>query len=544
MQENKLKLQHLKIGCVPIIDKIIARMDLRNILNGALKNNDYSDSLLILLKNILIDRDALYAVKDWAGTFNLKLYSGSKINDDRLGRSLDRLFEGDRSTLQTQVVLSMVKTFNLKMEQIHSDTTSITISGSYNNQEPKAVQLKRGHSKAHRPDLKQLVYSLCVSRDGAVPIHFKTYDGNRSDDTIQWDTWSSIRTLLQRPDFIFVGDSKLCVEETMKKIDDEHGLFVTVVPRTRGEVKEFLKALTDGDVRWEQILRKRSRLSGSEFDTFEAAIGPFRLREGFIVFWYRSSQKRKRDLMERNDRIGRAIERLENLNLERIRGPKTEDAIRKRIDAILIRYKVTDWLKVEIKIDTEDDFKALTRGKPSEETRYRRVTKKIPRLHIQRNVEAIACSQLMDGIFPIATNTKGNALEVLKIYKYQPQIEKRHALLKSTFAVAPIWLKKNTRIEALMFVEYLAQTVAALIERELREAMLNQDIKFLQSLPENRASQAPTFDQLLRLFENRNIHELYEKDRLVKLFAEPLSPVQMQILDLLKITEEAYLPKN
>lgn len=110
MQENKLKLQSLKVGCIPIIDKIIDRMDLHNILNAALKNRDYSDSLLILLKNILIDRDALYAVKDWAGTFNLRLSSGSKINDDRLGRSLDRLFEGDRSTLQTQVVLSMVKT--------------------------------------------------------------------------------------------------------------------------------------------------------------------------------------------------------------------------------------------------------------------------------------------------------------------------------------------------------------------------------------------------------------------------------------------------
>lgn len=430
------------------------------------------------------------------------------------------------------------------MDQIHSDTTSITVSGSYNNQETKGVQLKRGHSKAHRPDLKQLVYSLCVSRDGAVPIHFKTYDGNRSDDTIQWDTWNSIRTLLQRPDFIFVGDSKLCVEETMKKIDDEHGLFVTVVPRTRGEVMEFLKALTAGDIRWEQILRKRSRQSGSEFDTFEAAIGPFRLREGFIVFWYRSSQKQKRDLMERNDRIGRAIERLQNLNLERIRGPKTEGAIGKRIDAILIRYKVTDWLKVEIKIDTEEDFKALSRGKPSEKTRYRRVTKKIPRLHIQKNAEAIACAQLMDGIFPIATNTKGNALEILKIYKYQPQIEKRHALLKSTLNVAPVWLKKNTRIEALMFVEYLAQTVAALAERELREAMLSQNIKSLQSLPENRTSQTPTFDQLLRLFGNRNIHELYEKDRLIKSFAEPLSPVQIQILDFLKITAEAYMSKS
>ena len=45
-----------------------------------------------------------------------------------------------------------------------------------------AIQLKRGHSKERRPDLKQLVYSLCVTSDGAVPVHFKAYDGNQTDD--------------------------------------------------------------------------------------------------------------------------------------------------------------------------------------------------------------------------------------------------------------------------------------------------------------------------------------------------------------------------
>jgi transposase len=544
MQEENLKLRSRKIGCLPMIDQIVDQMGLQNKLKSALKNSDYADALLVLLKNILIDRDALYAIKDWARLHDLRLASGAEIGDDRLARSLDRLYETDRSTLQTQVVLAVIKVFDLKMDQIHGDTTSIAVSGQYAEQDAGAVQLKRGHSKDHRPDLKQLVYSLCVTRDGAVPIHFKTYDGNRTDDSIQLETWSSIRTLLQRPDFVFVGDSKLCVEETMRQIDREHGLFVTVVPRTRVEVKEFAKSLSGGDVRWERILRKRSRQKDAEFDTFEAAIGQYQLREGFGLFWYRSSQKRKRDAMERKDRIGRATERLESLDLKRLRGPKTEGALRKRIDAILTRYRAQEWLTVEIKIDTEDEFKALTRGKPTEDTQYRRIIKKMPRIHIQRNVDAIARSQIMDGIFPLATNTKEKSLGVLKIYKYQPKIEKRHALLKSTLGVAPVWLKKNTRIEALMFVEYLAQMVAALIERQLRQAMQSQQIKLLQSLPEGRPSQTPTIEQLLRLFENRDRHELYDRDRIVKSFAEPLSPVQSQILNLLKIDPTVYLPKK
>ena len=540
MQEKNLKLKVLRIGPLPIIRQIIDKLDLRSKLLVALKNDDYVDAILILLTNVLIDREALYAVKEWARTYGLRLASGVEVGDDRIGRALDRLFEADRSTLQTQVTLSLIKKFNLKMGQIHSDTTSVSFSGNYENQNKKALQLKRGHSKDHRPDLKQLVYNLCVTNDGAVPVHFKSYDGNQSDDSIQLETWSSLRSLLQRPDFIYVGDSKLCVEKTLRKIDAEHGFFVTVVPRTRSEVKEFSKELHSGDVRWERILRKKSRTS-CEFDTFDVAVGHYQLREGFLIFWYRSSQKKKRDAFERKDRISRAVERLENLNLKRLRGPKTEAAIQKKIDAILSKFAVQAWISVDIKIDIKEEFKALTRGKPTKETQYRCIKIKTPRLHIKKNVEAIAHSQMMDGLFPLATNTKKNSLDVLQIYKYQPKIEKRHAFLKSTLNVAPVWLKKNTRIEALMFVEYLAQMVAAIIERNLRLAMKDKGIKNIYSLPEGRPSETPTFEQLHRLFENRQRQELYENDVAIKLFSEPLSLIQSQILNYLEIEESEYL---
>jgi transposase len=304
--------------------------------------------------------------------------------------------------------------------------------------------------------------------------------------------------------------------------------------------EEFAKSLEHGEVRWEKCLRRKSSRYKLEFDTFEVASGFYQLREGFKIYWYRSSQKQKRDYESRKERIARAWERLESLDLKRTRGPKTEAALRKRVDTILTRFKAQDWLGVEIKMDTDEEFKALSRGKPTNETRYKKLVKKTPRLHIRRNAEAIAKSQLMDGIFPLATNTKMTAIEALQSYKYQPHLEKRHAFLKSTLHVAPVWLKKNVRIEALMFVEYLAQMVASLIERELRLAMENKKVEIILSLPEGRPSKTPTFEQLTRLFENRDRHELFEKNRLVKLFAQPLTPVQSQILDLLKIKESIY----
>jgi hypothetical protein len=173
--------------------------------------------------------------------------------------------------------------------------------GAYEVQNPRAVQLKQGHSKERRPDLKQLVYSLCVTSDGAVPVHFKAYDGNQTDDGIHLETWNRLRTLLQHPRFIYVADCKLCTERNLRTIDAEHGFFVTVVPKTRSEVDTFTEAVLAGDVRWEEILRKRADRDQKAFDVIECAVGPYHLREGFTLHWYRSSQKKKRDARDRDE---------------------------------------------------------------------------------------------------------------------------------------------------------------------------------------------------------------------------------------------------
>src|SRR6516162_8216188 len=183
MQEGKLRLCGLRVGALPILNHFIERMGLEQELRLALKNAGYADVLLALLKNIVVERNALYAVGEWVA-----------LGDDRLGRALDRLFAADRATLQTRVVLAVMSGFDLTMDRIHNDTTSVMVRGAYDHQNRKAVRIKRGHSKERRPDLKQLVYSLCVTNDGAMPVHFKAYDGKETDDGIHLETWNRLRT--------------------------------------------------------------------------------------------------------------------------------------------------------------------------------------------------------------------------------------------------------------------------------------------------------------------------------------------------------------
>jgi hypothetical protein len=122
MQEDKLRLRGLRVGALPILNRFIERIGLEDELTLALKNPGYADALLALIKNILVERNALYAVGEWVALYDVGLVAQGKIGDDRLGRALDRLFAVDRATLQTRIVLAVMQGFDLTMDRIHNDT--------------------------------------------------------------------------------------------------------------------------------------------------------------------------------------------------------------------------------------------------------------------------------------------------------------------------------------------------------------------------------------------------------------------------------------
>jgi transposase len=99
------------------------------------------------------------------------------LNDDRVGRALDQLFDADRAALLTELVLSAIREFTIDLAQLHNDSTTVTFSGAYATANGQRVRgkptaaIQFGYNKDHRPDLKQLLFVLTVSADGAVPIH-------------------------------------------------------------------------------------------------------------------------------------------------------------------------------------------------------------------------------------------------------------------------------------------------------------------------------------------------------------------------------------
>ena len=191
--------------------------------------------------------------------------------------------------------------------------------------------------------------------------------------------------------------------------------------------------------------------------------------------------------------------------------------------------------------EVEERFRQEKRGRPGATTRYRRITRSRLQLSFTIDAAAVNAEAASDGCFPLITNDRTLApAELLAAYKYQPNLEQRHAELKGPMAVAPVFLKDGARIEGLLCLEFLALLTRALIEREIRQTMARADLKQLPLYPEDRDCRAPTATRVLDIFSGLSRHRLYQDGKVVQVFTSELSPLQCQVLDLLGVPATAY----
>jgi transposase len=275
---------------------------------------------------------------------------------------------------------------------------------------------------------------------------------------------------------------------------------------------------------------------------------PLPSSEGWPVIWVYSTLLALRQAHRRRERIARAIQELDDFN-GKLMSPRsrkrTRADVQARIDEILRERKVSRYLVVELVSDQEHRYRQARRGRPGPDTRYVRKTRKFWRLRWHINEDTLAYDRKSDGMYPLLTNDRTlTDAQVLEAHKRQPTIEKRFEQTKTVFEIAPVLLKNEGRIEALFFVYFLTLLVQALIERELRRAMQREGIDELPLYPEERKTQRPTAEQILRLFSLIQRHRLKQEGQTVHTFNPELTDLQRQVLGLLEVPERAYRPAS
>lgn len=564
-ESSDLELQSLEIGALPIVNHFLDRLKFSELLHEHLPIADVRaklkpvEALDVLIRNLILSREPLYCQAEWAGRkvpelLGLQPEQLALLNDDRIGRALDRLFDADRSAMLTDFVVHMVQEFGVHLEQLHNDSTTITLQGQYKEADGRRVRGKPtvvaaiGHSKDYRPDLKQLLWILTVSADGAVPIHFKVSDGNTEDSTTHIENWNILRKLVGNSKFLYVADCKLCTRENLRYIDTEQGWFITILPKSRREDGLFRDWLQTNTPDWVEVDRKpHPRLLSGPDEVLMAVESPIPDADGFRIIWVFSSEKKERDFLARKGCMERAWKELDELRakLEGARCRyKTKEGVAKTADEIIDRAGAGRWITYEIERVEDATFRQEKRGRSGKNTRWRRTLKPRFKLVVAGDLETIEYDTRCDGIFPLITNRTSKEVsqrEVLDAYKSkQPMIEQRHDLLKNVLDVMPALLKSISRLEALLFVQYVALTVHALIERELRRAMAKRGIVQLSLYPEKRRCKAPTADRVLEIFAHLQCHRLSNGDATVKRFDPDLTWMQRRLLQLLDVPASSF----
>ena len=554
-----LRLDSKTVGPLPIINLFIDRLGLSDILGEHLPSRASqklppSQAILLFVRNILIERQPLYQLSEWAGSYDPLLIGlgaavATVLNDDRVGRSLDVLFDADRATLLTRIVLKVIQEFSIDLSQLHNDSTTVTVSGQYASPRSvrkgkRSIALAHGKSKDFRPDLKQLLFSLTVSRDGAVPVHYKAFDGNTTDDRTHIIIWESLRRIAGRSDFLYVADSKLCTREQMDHLLKEGGRFISVLPETRKECGWFYQWKHTHAVDWKPLLKRRDYRHDGRFHRYRGFESPLPSQEGLRILWIASSQKRDQDIQTRQTRIEKTIQALDTLKGKvASRRSWTKERIGTAVSQILAKHRSEKWFAWKLISTDVVTFKQTGKGRPGKSSQYLKVVKQTWTFEALPDPLAIRADAEKDGIFPLITNipaTEMSMKEILLKYKYQPYIEKRHEQFKTVFDAAPVYLKLPHRIEALMFVYFVVLLLNSLIERELRLSMAKSGVPTLPLYPEERRCRFPTTARLIELFRNQRKHSLKEGPKQVRLFFDPLIEIQQTVLDLLKISKKDY----
>jgi transposase len=545
-----------RVAALPILDHLLRRLRLRDFLREHLPREDRrcrvatATGLLVLVQNLLISREPLYGVGEWAarhvpGRLGLTPEQLPALNDDRVGRCLDRLFDADIPSLTLAVVTHAVREFGVALDELHNDSTTITFHGDYEDADRERTLRGRlrlavtwGHNKDHRPDLKQLLYILTVTRDGAVPVQFRVESGNATDDRSHRATWELLCQPTGRRDFLYVADCKLATAENMAYLHQHGGRFLSVRPRTRAEDAAFRVAMRDGKARWRQVHDKLDD-GGEVVDQFSVHEPEMTSVEGYRLVWYHSTRKAELDAVTRHRRIERASGRLSELR-RKLASPRTRYRERSRVaqavEAILRDSGVEGLIEVAIEERTTEHYRQERRGRPGPGTRY--VKREDTRFDLSWRLahDHLAEEALCDGIFPLITNVVTlSERELLLAYKQQPRIETRFGQLKTDFVVAPVYLKEASRIQALLCVYFFALLVESLLERELRRAMDGAGIESLPLYPEGRACRRPTARRVIELFEEVQRHELSAGNRRPVVFSTELTRLQRKVLRLLRI---------
>lgn len=481
----------------------------------------------VLVLNRLLNPKAMFRIGDWAEKAGATDYFGltaAELNDDRLGRALERIAEhGDK--VQAALVVNAIDEFDLDISQIHYDITTIELYGSYENEDvetPPHPLPTYGHTKSGRKNVKQLQQGLSVAGDGGVPICHLPLSGNESESKTHLENLRKLDKTVGKSKLLYIADTKLDTPQNLLNITARKGKFLcggAFQPQLKNQClqlqRRFAKINYCSNSQRNKPEEQRDAYKGTEVeDVIDGEVDgrKIRLKYRLIYIW---SQQRARDQAKTRERHAERIQAeldkvKRNLNKYTL---TTKEAIVARLEKAKGMYSEGSFFQYDLK-QRNGRFRLTFKLNPKEVSRRKK----------------------LEGIFVLKTNLPRSShplSRLLELYRDQSTVERRFGDLKGRLAVSPMFLKKPARMAGLLYVLVWALMALSLMERSVRKELKGEPMYGIY--PENRPSPAPTGRAIFECYETLSIVIVRHQGEITRRLAE-LSEIQRTLARLLGVS--------
>jgi transposase len=440
----------------------------------------------------------------------------------------------------------LVRAYTLPTDTARIDMTTVSVHHQPANTEGL---LRFGHSKDHRPDLRQFKEALGTLDPVGLPLATATLSGEQADDPNYLPIWERLVATLGRPDFLTVADCKLASLANRTHIQSHGGFYLAPLPMTGTTPDELRRWVLRPPVPVEPI-----RLADQA--ATEAPVG-----QGFSLtvpcVWLEPDTQTRRTWEERRlvvqsqahaerQRVGlhgrlekaeRAVRAL-NPNGKATTDPQILDT---RAQTILARHQVAEYLSLTIREHVERHTRYVGPGRPGPKRAKATVATRTWTVHTRRRPAVIREFERLAGWRVYVTNTPADRLSVSgAVDCYRQEWQPEHGGL---LAIMPLFVRDEQRIRGLLVLLGIALRFVTLTEFCVRRdlAVAGETLPGLYDGNPARATAQPTTERLLKAFHNITLYR-HETPTEIWFEVSPLSALQRRILRGLGLPASIYAP--
>lgn len=551
-QENE-EFETRAIGPLVLTTPFLRRLGLREIINRLCPRAEQADMehgvvAELVVQCRLTEPQALYDMPTWAAKYDLvalypEFLDNDKLNDDRVGRMLDAIYE-HRAIIWGELIAQAAWEYEIDLTRLHADTTAIKFAGAFANQpdDETVPRLEPGYNPQGEW-VQQLKLFALAAGDGNLPVWFDTLNGGDGDTSIyvpQFEAFlkhAQLATHLPLDQVIVLGDRKMPTEENQLAWL-RLGVGYIGPLTMQDHHRQTLRELLDKGQIWTELNYVAQRDANKDEDkrTVYQGLGHTVMLKDpktFLSYPVRHLYIHSSALAQREAERRRA----EMAAIE---------AEIKRIQGLVNKY---DYKTPEI-IVRRVQQKAFKK-RPAQRYFHIQVVENVDRPEAPLffvytvDYEQAARDAELDGVYLLVAGGSAKKLTdaiVLQEWKGQYKVEHCFRLTNQLFQLGPVFLKNPHRIVSLTFLIMVGCLIAGLIERQVRRVLAQQQEPIHGLMPEGRDTLKPTIPRILKAFAHYSIVHIKQKDGcLVQRKFAKLDSVQQQILSVLGLPYPAEL---